>query len=174
MHQWIAWVLTVVHQLPIGECGSITWHTLQALGPSPPTQRDLLQQVNVAGEELVPQGVQQVEGHAVPTHAFVCLLPAVAERLVSGLVLNVQRRATVHLCNGNVHLDSLSVWVGWCVSSQCECLIGVVYVQSVCSLNGVVCVRSVSTGSSRAGGKTLLSVPLYQHCLSCCSICQAQ
>ena len=97
--------------------------------PSLPTQRDLLQQVDVAGEELVPQGVQQVEGHAVPTHALVRLLPAVAEGLVGGLVLKVQRRAAVRLCNGDVHLDGPSVWVGWCEGGVCPV---------VCYLGGVV------------------------------------
>lgn len=53
------------------------------------TQRDLLQQVQVAGKELAPQRVVQVERHAVATHGVVRLFPAVPERLVSPPVLKV-------------------------------------------------------------------------------------
>lgn len=54
------------------------------------TQRNLLHQVKVAGKELTPQRVVQVEGHAVATHGVICLFPAIPERLVSGLVLKVR------------------------------------------------------------------------------------
>ncbi|CAG5862720.1 unnamed protein product [Menidia menidia] len=45
------------------------------------THRDLLQQVQVAGKELTPQRVVQVEGHAVAAHAVIRLFPAVPESL---------------------------------------------------------------------------------------------
>lgn len=53
------------------------------------TQRNLLHQVKVAGKELTPQRMVQVEGHAVATHGVICLFPAIPERLVSGFVLKV-------------------------------------------------------------------------------------
>lgn len=53
------------------------------------TQRNLLHQVQVAGEELAPHGVVQVEGHAVATHGVIGVFPALPQRLVSGLVLEV-------------------------------------------------------------------------------------
>lgn len=55
------------------------------------TQRDLLHQVKVAGKELTPERVVQVEGHAVATHGVIRLLPAIPERLVSRFVLDVGR-----------------------------------------------------------------------------------
>lgn len=61
------------------------------------TQRDLLQQVQVAGEEVVAERVVQVEGHAVATHGVICVSPAVLERLVSAFVLNVDRGAAAVL-----------------------------------------------------------------------------
>lgn len=50
------------------------------------TQRNLLHQVQVAGEELAPERVVQMEGHAVATHGVVRLFPAVPEGLVSAFV----------------------------------------------------------------------------------------
>lgn len=55
------------------------------------TQRNLLHQVQVAGKELAPQRVVQVEGHAVTTHGVIRLFPAIPDRLVSGLVLKARR-----------------------------------------------------------------------------------
>ncbi|KAK1796476.1 hypothetical protein P4O66_008915, partial [Electrophorus voltai] len=43
---------------------------------------DLLQYEQVAGEELLPQGVVQVKGHAVPTQVIVCACPPLPESLV--------------------------------------------------------------------------------------------
>lgn len=51
------------------------------------TYGSFLQQVQVAGKELAPHRVVQMEGHAVATHGFIRLLPAILERLVRRLVL---------------------------------------------------------------------------------------
>lgn len=67
------------------------------------TQRDLLHQVQVAGEELGPERVVQVEGHAVATHGVICGLPAIPERLVSGSVLKVGRRAAAVFLKRDLH-----------------------------------------------------------------------
>lgn len=52
------------------------------------TQGSLLQQVQVAGEELFAERVVQMEGHAMATHVVVSLGPAVAESLVGPTVLH--------------------------------------------------------------------------------------
>lgn len=67
------------------------------------TQGDLLHQVQVAGEELAPERVVQVEGHAVATHGVVRLLPAVPERLVGSFVLKVWRGVVVLVFQGDLH-----------------------------------------------------------------------
>ena len=59
------------------------------------TQGGLLQQVQVAGEELVPHGMEQMEGHAVHAHGIVSLPPAARERLVGALELHLGLRAHV-------------------------------------------------------------------------------
>lgn len=73
----------------------------------PLTERDLLHQVEVAGKELAPQRVVQVEGHAVAAHGVVRLLPAVPECLVSRLVLEGGRRAAALILQRNLHELSL-------------------------------------------------------------------
>lgn len=69
-----------------------------------PTQRHLLQQVQVAGEELAPERVVQVEGHAVATHGVIRLLPAVPERLMGSFVLQVRRRVGFFVVQGGLHV----------------------------------------------------------------------
>lgn len=48
----------------------------------PPTQRYLLQQEKVAGEELLPERIVQVKGHAVFTHFIICLFPPFPKSLM--------------------------------------------------------------------------------------------
>lgn len=53
------------------------------------TERNLFQQVQIAGKEVAPQRVVQVKGHAVATHGVICLFPAIPECQVSPFVLKV-------------------------------------------------------------------------------------
>lgn len=64
---------------------------MSSLGGVLLTQRGLLHQVQVAGEELAPQRVVQVEGHAVAAHGVIRRLPAITDRQMSGLVFKVGR-----------------------------------------------------------------------------------
>ena len=80
-------------------------HVWTSGGPRGPllTQRSLLQQVQVAGEEVAPQRVVQVEGHAVATHGRVRLFPPVPAGLMSYFVRHVGRWGAVVVFQGNLH-----------------------------------------------------------------------
>lgn len=67
------------------------------------TQRNLLQKVQVAGEELLPQGVVKMKRHTVLAHLIICLRPAVPEGLM--------RPAKLHRC-GFRHSEASSAM--WC------------------------------------------------------------
>lgn len=83
------------------------------------TERNFLQQVQVAGKEFTPQRVVQVKGHAVATHGVVCLFPAIPERHVSTFVLKVGWWATAIIFKWNLHFGCMQP----CGTSQISAVI---------------------------------------------------
>lgn len=82
------------------------------LGVARLTQRSLLQQVQVAGEEVASQRVVQVEGHAVAAHGVVRPFPSIPEGLVSTFILKVGRCGVAVVSNGDLHF-SCCLFSGW-------------------------------------------------------------
>lgn len=78
------------------------------------TQRNLLQEVQVAAKEFLPQSIVQVERHTVLAHLIIRLRPAVSESLM--------RPAKLHNGGGIRHSESSAKWLKACVimqSSRC-------------------------------------------------------
>ncbi len=78
------------------------------------TQRNLLQEVQVAAKEFLPQSIVQVERHTVLAHLIIRLRPAVTESLMSP--------AKLHNGGGIRHAESSAKWLKECVimcSSRC-------------------------------------------------------
>ncbi len=78
------------------------------------TQRNLLQEVQVAAKEFLPQSIVQVERHTVLAHLIIRLRPAVTESLMSP--------AKLHNGGGIRHSESSAKWLKECVimrSSRC-------------------------------------------------------